>query len=400
MTTSPSRRALRTRALTAITTCAITGGLLTAAPAPAFAGPSSDPKIVARSVAPDNHRHCATSMIDVDLNLSTPLTPGGPLLPIPRALAPSRVFAKVCLPDGGTPRAVQVLLHGIGYDHRYWNIADPADPDGDRYSWEAAAAKAGYATVAIDRIGNGESSQPPSLAVTIDSNASVVHQVVQALRHGSVRGPHGNVRFSRVALVGHSYGSIVSFIEADRYHDVDALLLTAVSHHLREVHAPLAIESLNYPAAADPQFQGRLLDPGYITTLPGTGVRDQVFYAPGTDFDQRILRTDDETKGLASQGELLNFPLFLGKHLDIRVPVFLLDGSKDGLFCHQTPLDLGAPCSSAHALVESERPFFGPRVPSLKAYIAPGSGHVINAFHSSRGSFDAAMSWIRDTLSP
>jgi pimeloyl-ACP methyl ester carboxylesterase len=383
-----------------VSASALITGLAVAGPAQAQAGPASSAEAVAGSVAPDHHRRCSTGTLDVALDLSTPLTPGGPTLRLPGALAPNRILTKVCLPEGRTPKAVQLLVHGIGYDHRYWNIADPADRDSDRYSWEAAAAKAGYATVAIDRIGNGTSSHPPSAAVTIDANASVVHQVVQALRNGSVRGPDGNVRFSRVALVGHSYGSITSFIEADRYRDVDALILTGVSHHLRQLEAPLTIEGLHYPAALDPQFAGTPLDPGYITTLPGTDVREKVFYAPGTDFDRRILRADDATKGGASQGELLNFPLFLGKRLDLRVPVFLLNGSNDGLFCSQTPLDLGAPCSSPRALADSERPFLGPNVPSVDAHIADGAGHVLNAFHSSRESFDAAMTWIRDTLSP
>lgn len=377
-------------------------GLLLAGPGVAAAAPSGQP----RSTAPDHDRHCRTSMLPVSLNLSTPLTPGGPTLGVP-ALPPvlphDQVLAKICLPDGGSgvPRTVQLLVHGIGYDHRYWNIADPADPDGNRYSWEDAAAKAGYATVAIDRIGNGASSHPPSLAVTIDSNASVLHQVVSALRAGTLPGPDGrHPRFDRVMLVGHSYGSITGFIEADRYHDVDALLLTGVSHHLRDVHAVAAIEGLSYPAALDPRFRGRALDPGYVTTLPGPSIREKVFYAPGTDFDRRLLPVDDATKGGATQGELLNFPVFLAKKLDIRVPVLLVDGSRDGLFCSQTPLDLGAPCSSAGALVTSERPFFGPHVPSLKAYIAPGAGHVVDAFHSSQDTFRAAMGWAHDVLAP
>ena len=99
---------------------------------------------------------------------------------------------------------MQLLVHGITYDHRYWNIADPQNPDGDRYSWVAAAAEASYATAAIDRIGNGNSSHPPSLAVNIDSNATAVHRVIQALRAGKVAAPDGAAAFEKVVLVGHS----------------------------------------------------------------------------------------------------------------------------------------------------------------------------------------------------
>jgi hypothetical protein len=108
-------------------------------------------------------------MLPVELDPSNPLTPGsGPGVPVGTALGRQQVLVKLCLPTGKpTPATVQVLVHGITYDHRYWNIADPADPQGDRYSWEAAAAKAGYATVAIDRIGAGASTHPPSTLVTM-----------------------------------------------------------------------------------------------------------------------------------------------------------------------------------------------------------------------------------------
>jgi hypothetical protein len=44
---------------------------------------------------------------------------------------------------------LQILVHGAGYDHRYWDW--PADAD--RYSYVEWAASRGIATLNVDRIG-------------------------------------------------------------------------------------------------------------------------------------------------------------------------------------------------------------------------------------------------------
>jgi pimeloyl-ACP methyl ester carboxylesterase len=341
---------------------------------PAEAGTSAEP-----FAAPDNGRSCRASMLPVTVELGS-----------------AQVFARMCTPTGSRPRAVQLLVHGITYDHRYWNTADPAQPRGDRYSWEAAAARAGYATVAIDRLGAGRSSHPPSATVNLASNAAVVHQVVQQLRAGRVPAAGKPIAYRTVVLVGHSYGSMTAWTEADRFQDVDALVLTGATHNVREVHAPSNIEASMYPAVLDPRYAGTLLDPGYVTPRPGTV--NGLFYAPGTDVDPRIIAADEQKKGTVSQFELLNYPVIFRTRLDLRVPVFLLVGDKDGIFCSQTPFDLGAPCGSPSRLVANERPWLGPRVPSVQAFVTAGAGHDLNNFRSSQTSFAAALRWLRATV--
>lgn len=397
MTPAPRpRRRTAFAAAAALATLAV--GLLTG-PALVAAGPASDPGLVAASVAPDNGRTCTTSRVPVELKPGIVVAPGSSLgIALGKELGQQYVVVKLCIPTGKPiPTTVQLLVHGITYDHRYWNIADPGDPDGNQYSWEYAAAQAGYATAAVDRLGNGASSHPLSAFVDIDSNAVAMHDVVQALRAGTVAAPGGqHLAFSKVAYVGHSYGSMVGWIEASRFHDVDALLLTGVSHNIREVNDPLLVETGMYPAVLDPQFRGTLLDPGYVTPLPGR--QDALFYAPGTDVDPRIIARDAATKGTMSQFEIANYPLIFRTKLDITAPVFIVDGSKDGLFCHQTLLDLGAPCQSAASLVASERRWLGPHVPSVDAYIVNGAGHDLNAFRSSQQTFSVSMNWLETKL--
>jgi pimeloyl-ACP methyl ester carboxylesterase len=390
----------RRRLVTAI----VVGALLAiVSPARASSGPPSA-ELLASTVAPDNGRTCRTSTVPVDLELGLLVLPGADIgLPLGDLVGPQHVFVKLCLPEGETPSTVQLLVHGITYDHRYWNIADPDDPRSDRYSWEAAAAEAGYATLAIDRIGAGRSSHPLSALVDINSNAAVVQQVVTALRDGTIASPAGPVAFEHVVLVGHSYGSMTSWFTASRFHDVDGLVITGATHNVREIQAPLSIEAQHYPALFDPQFAGRGLDPGYVTSRPGT--REQLFYqgmtsAPGTGADPRIIARDEATKGTVSQFELVNYPLVFRTVLDVRAPVLLLIGSHDGIFCSLGALDLGAPCETAAGLVASERPWYGSKVPSLDAVVLPTTGHNLNAFPTSQVAFDAAMRWLTTTVPP
>lgn len=370
----------------------------TAVPGPAHAGPASDPAIVAASVAPDNDRVCRTSTVPVDLEPGVVIAPGSELgVTFDKERSQQYVLVKVCLPKGQTPRGVQVLVHGITYDHRYWNIADPADPEADTYSWEHAAIRAGYATAAIDRLGGGASSHPLSTFVDMRSNTTALHNVVQALRAGEVAGPGDRpVAFSRVALVGHSGGSMIGMVEASRFRDVDALVLTGFTHKMN-VDAAANIAVSSYPAALDPQFAGTLLDPGYQTPRPGT--HRSLFYAPGTDVDPRIIERDEATKGTYTVEEISSLPLVLSTRLAVDVPVLLVNGTLDGIFCSHSLLDLGTDCSSDERVVAQERPYF-PDAPSVSSILVPGLGHDLNAFRQARSAFQGANSWLQATMPP
>jgi pimeloyl-ACP methyl ester carboxylesterase len=310
-----------------------------------------------------------------------------PVALYPGLPATERVFAKLCLPPGQMPSSVQLLVHGITYTHQYWDFPDPAGAS-DRYSYVSAALNAGFATLAIDRIGGGESSRPPGMAVTLEANAYVVHQVVQALRKGWRLGASGTVRFSKVLLVGHSYGSFTAWYEASDYQDVDGVILSGVSHFLTPGAVARIIPSL-YPAALEPLFWGRWYpDLAYLTTRPNT--RYRTFYEPGPVTAQ-VLERDEKTKGTVTLSEFDTFPLILARPLDIRVPVLLFNGTEDRLFCG--PQRLGADCSSGEALVAMEAPRLGPHVPCVEGHVLEGAGHALNTLLTAPEWFEVAQTW-------
>lgn len=309
----------------------------------------------------------------------------------PPVRLPEILSVRMCVPaTGAVPRRVQLLVHGAVTDHRYWNLPD-RDGSG-RNSWEAAALAAGWATAAVDRLGSGASTHPPGVAVTLDANVAALHALAQALRSGGVPTARGMLRAVRVVFVGHSMGSGIVALAASRFPDADAVILTGYSHHGPEPYAPLAFTAALQPAAWDPHFAG--LDPGYLTTRPGAR---GFLFDPGTDVDPRLVAVDEATKGTVTAGELAGGGVAQQTVLrGVTVPVLLLTGGLDALFCSQTPGDLGADCSSGRALAAEERPWF-PQAPSVTAVIVPGVGHLLNAFRAAPAAFAAAMTWLAPT---
>ena len=317
-----------------------------------------------------------------DTVLAVSLGPGQP--------ADQQVSTRLCLPRGARPDTVQLLVHGCLYNGRYWDFPDPTGGS-DRYSFTAHAQQAGYATLALDMLGAGRSSHPPSTRLTVDAGVWVIHQVVQALRAGTLAGPGGAVRFAHVIEVSWSFGTFFAWLETSRYHDVDAAIFTAATHHLA-VALPLLRDALRlYPADLDPQFAGQGLDPGYLTTQPGT--RQRIFFDPGTT-DPAVVADDEAHKDLMTDTEVTGFPPALAAPLDIRVPVLLVLGGSDPLFCGPTATD----CSSATALVAQERPYLGLDVPSVTGYVLPGSGHAVDLMSNADLAFTAEQAWAATTM--
>lgn len=322
------------------------------------------------SVRPAVESTCTDVMVPVRLQPGTPKD--------------SHIYGRLCVPDNQRPTALQVLVHGMTYSHVYWDLPG-------RNSYVDAANRAGYATLAIDRIGSGRSSHPLSAEVTIKLGGYTVHQVVQAVRNGHVAGPDGTP-FDKVVLVGHSMGSWTLWFEASWYRDADAVVLTGATHGVTTARAPLTALPRMYPANLDPAFEDLALDPTYLTTQPGT--RYDVLYAPG-EVDPEVLAFDKRTKSTVAATELANYLLLLQEPLDIRAPVLLAVGGEDPLFCG--PAHGGADCSSAENLVAYESPHLGPQA-EVDAYVLPGAGHAINGMRNAPQYFSAVQRWIAQTV--
>jgi pimeloyl-ACP methyl ester carboxylesterase len=280
------------------------------------------------------------------------------------------VAGTLCAPPGAD--TLQILVPGGFYNRAYWDIqVNPSTR-----SFRQAMNKAGYATLAIDRLGTGRSSTPPSVVLTAITQADAVHQVVRAMRP----------RFGTIMLGGHSLGSAISVIEAATYRDVDGVLVTAMGHHINALGiAPIAATFV--PAVLDPAFAGRALDPGYLTTMRGTR---SSLHLPGPIVSTAIA-FDEATKDVAAPTELVDAAL-LGTVTPftalVDVPVLTAIANGDPTFCGLLATD----CSSSASYLRAEAPFYGPAA-QLEAYVLPGYGHALNYAPGAPDLHAAVVSW-------
>ncbi|WP_438486743.1 alpha/beta hydrolase [Streptomyces sp. S186] len=330
--------------------------LLTAVPGPAVAGPA--PRTDATAPPPARTVHC------VPFSATVAMAPGAP--------ADQRIAGTLCGPRAGRSTTVQLLLHGGTYDRTYWTVrGTPRAP-----SYVEAAARSGHAALAIDRLGTGRSSAPPSSRYTDRTHEFVVHQVVQRLRD---RG------FGKVVLVGNSFGATLARMVAVHHPgDVDGLVLTG------EGAPPSAaafkkMGSLYGPARRHPLLAGRGLDDGYLALRPGA--KAEWFYAPETADPRVVVRDELHPEPDVYPADPGYGDTSLNKR--IRVPVFVVVGSDDRLICG----DGGSDCTSSATLRAAAAPLYGPAA-RLETYVVPHTGHVLNLHRTTALWYGRVQEWI------
>lgn len=290
------------------------------------------------------------------------MTSGGP--------ADQRVAGTLCLPRGRAA-TVQLLIPGGFYGQAYWQ----ARGDRRRPSYVETMTAAGYATLAIDRLGTGASTYPPSNRFRQDTHQIVVRQLIGQLRAGRLGGGH----FSKVVLVGHSLGSTLArTLAATHPTEMDGVILTGES----SVPDQAAFEEMGaqiYRAADDPRFAKRGLDDGYLTTRPG--MRATWFYHR-PNADPQVIAADEATKttDVFPPGDSYTPPSI---NKNIQAPVLIVTGEHDKLL---------APTRSSTELRAQEAPFYGPRA-KLEAILVPGTGHVLNAHRTASDWSAKARDW-------
>jgi hypothetical protein len=277
----------------------------------------------------------------------------------------------LCRPRQST-RTVQLLVAGMTYAHTYWT--GPGLDSG----YVRSALAAGTAVFVFDRIGIGASDKPPADQVTLDTEATVTHQLVTALRDGELG------RFARVVGVGHSYGSMILQAETAAHHDLDQLVLTGLLHDI-DGAAAAAFAAALYPAGSDPAYAHAGLPDGYLTTTPGS--RAGFFLNPATALPGAAA-WDERTKATATSSELAIDPNRQAvDSRQIHVRVLLIIGSADALFC-----GTGLPCGSGPDICARERGLYPEAV--LDAATIPGTGHSITLHRTAATAAAIANGWI------
>jgi pimeloyl-ACP methyl ester carboxylesterase len=296
--------------------------------------------------------------------------------PVTLGLVPQTMYGRLCVPAGGA-NTVQVLIPGGTYNSSYWDIA--YSPETRSYS--RAMNNAGYATLAIDRLGTGRSSIPLSVLLTTITEAGAVHQVIQQLRSGA-----RSQRFGKVILAGHSFGSGMAIMEAGTFHDVDGVLITGLAHRIN-LGGTIPVFTATLPAILDPKFARSGHDLAYLTTMPDT--RYDIFHKPGPKVDAAIAY-DESTKDtsvhtqaidLFSLGVILPYSRLIDK------PVMIALG-QDTVFCGLLATD----CSSAEGIKRTESLYYSAAA-DLHTFALHGYGHAINYAPNAADYHKAVREW-------
>jgi pimeloyl-ACP methyl ester carboxylesterase len=293
-------------------------------------------------------------------NVEVPTTVGG---------QSGAIAATLCTPPGAT--SLQILIHGYTYNRGYFDVA--VEPE--TYSYARGAHDAGYATLAIDRLGTGESLHPLSLFTTIEADIRTVHEVVQAARNGEF-----GTEYDKVMTVGHSLGSAVAQGEAGNYGDVDAVITTGFSSAINYLNAFIEIGGRSHPAVSDEKFADSGLDPLYVTSIPGT----RTLFINPDNTDPRLNEYDEaelkDTNSSVENATMATYP-FTNASANIDVPVLVVTGTEDPFFCGLNSAD----CTSSESLLAHERAFYTSGN-VVEAFAVPNTGHSI---HLERTAPDA-----------
>lgn len=272
----------------------------------------------------------------------------------------------------GSPqsRVLQVVVHGGNYDHKYWDIDDLHGRD---YSYARYMTDRGYAVLAIDQIGTGASSRPDGDWLTIDDTARALHQVVASMRSHHNPTHHA---YRKIALVGHSAGSLTSIYTTGTYHDADALVTTGW------LHSP-------FPLPFDPSTVLSALTRPYIAagTFPEPFLAATFYHLPTTDPDMihydytHLQATIARRQFLDLLGTALN-PV-LSRSTSVTEPVLAQLGDYDKM----------AP--SAYSAGEAS---FYPNASQFTIQPMTEIGHDVNAHENHLQSWRGIDRWLDATL--
>ncbi|KAF7954563.1 hypothetical protein EAE96_005683 [Botrytis aclada] len=318
------------------------------------------------------------------------------------------IAATVCVPSESSSNSDswQFLTHGIGFDRSYWDLPF----NNYDYSYvDVAVDQYGYSTLAIDRLGIGESSKAdPTSVIQAPAELSAIVEVTKLLRAGNLPGVEISEP-NKIVHVGHSFGSILSYELASAYPDItDGLILQGFS--LDGSALPQTISGFNIQSASVNQpykfgapsifslfgsavsrlentfskigcfytagssreignIYAQDLADGYLTWA-NLGANQFNFLAPPY-YDPAIAEYTEKHKEPFTTGELLTLGAQPTSAPEFEGPVLVLAGNEDAIFC-------GGDCLAGGGNKLSGVEMAFPRSRTFKTFVLRGCGHAVN----------------------
>lgn len=290
--------------------------------------------------------------------------------PVTAALS---ISGQYCAPVGEEySESIQILVHGNTCDRTIWDGLGQTPLQARGYSYQRALATHGYASLALDMPGHGQSTAAdPNSIVQMPLEAAVITNIAASLR--SKQNPLG-AAFSKVVFVGHSYGSVTG-IAAARLDPgfADALIMTGWSSRL-PLPSPLLELNLRSAALLFPRFENLPL--GYLAASNATGYSDIFF---GGSFEPEIPQQSFRLQSIITCGEGGSIVAGLAPAVNYAGKVFVITGDKDVLFCNPANGPCESQLSGSSALVPSAAGF--------QTHLIPNTGHNFMLHNSKADSF-------------
>lgn len=258
-------------------------------------------------------------------------------------------------------KPVQILVHGITYNHNYWDLPQINRQD---YSYARYMARQHFAVLALDLLGTGESDKPQGDFIDLSESASSLHQVVQRLKATAARHT-----FETIFYVGHSNGALTATYAQAYYRDAQALVLTG---WLNTYH----------PLPVGEEVFGPLLEQGPYVQVPPE-LRTALFYDQ-THSDPAVIAYDNAQADLVPRGQLSDLLTLLQNpepipSEQIAVPVMVQLGEFDAV----------AP--AAYAAQEAQA---YPRSPFVFVDTLDDIGHAVNGHRNRPRSWVNIALWL------
>ena len=260
------------------------------------------------------------------------------------------------------------------------------------YTGVAYATALGYPVLFIDRLGNGLSDHPdPLLVAQVPTNIETVHAIIDLARAGTLPLKSLNRAFSKIILVGHSIGSLVSNPLTAKYpNDADAVVLTGFSNDL--MFSQILSFGLEPADIAQPARYGNLA-PGYLEGTNEAGITT-AFWWPG-GYDPAFAAYDYSIRGTIPLGEGATVAVATTVATAYKNPVYVISGEHDEIFCAQL---LGAPScdpngSTPSILAQTQSLYPNARV--YDWYSVPNCGHDWQFHYNNQLGFAAVHTWLQ-----
>ncbi|KAL2127268.1 hypothetical protein VTI74DRAFT_11000 [Chaetomium olivicolor] len=300
-----------------------------------------------------------------------------------------------CEPDHFTPhkpRTLEVLVHGITYNRAMWSGFGRSE-----YNWHASATERGYATLALDRLGHGDSPERPDPLSVVQPqlHLEIIHHIISAVRRRPGQcGRNSQVNtlgteFDKIVYVGHSLGSFLGAALAAKYPaDADALVLTAYNAVHIDFSDVLAAKWVS-AADLDPARFGAGLARGYVT-LGKEEERTKAFFRGG--YDPAIPKLDFKHEDTLTSGEIGALAALLsgGPAVEYKGLVMVATAVEDSFFCEE-------PAEKCEEHLVATGGWF----PDAKSYdfFAPrNTGHDLTLHYSARDTFEKVHNWLDEKL--